>query len=396
MAKKRRNGEGSWGKKTMHGVVYCYYRDTQGHYTYAKTEKEVRAKIKANEEQAHIVKADSKLTVGGYMKSWLYDKKYKEVGVSLDSSTFDCYETALAKRLYDYPIATLQLSALDKNALMKYLKALAEKYSRGSIKKTWQVLTMGLSDEDFELNKFVPEIKFEKIKIPSESNVAVKKKIIQFTSNEDMDTLYSEALRKTNAGTYYYGNAARLLAFIMYSGLRVAEASGLQWKDVDMRKGLITVAQTYSQIRSRDENGNMIGYEYIVKSPKTESSFATIPYRQRGGEILQLMDSMNPKHTPTDFVFLTDTGTPFMKRHVLHTLKRMLNHTHLTEKGYTVHDLRHGYGSILYQENVDIYTISKLLRHKDIQTTANIYVATTPDILKNVLDKVDSKSDQSF
>ena len=294
-------------------------------------------------------------------------------------------------RFYKYHIANLQLSALSKDALRDYLKELSQKYSRGSIKKTWQVLKLGLMDDEFELYQFVPKIDYKRIKVPDERHCVVKTKNIQFTSNEDMETLYNEALKKKSTGAYYYGNAAKLLAFIMYSGLREAEACGLQWKDVDLDKHLITITQTYNQISERDEFGNKIGMKYVVKDPKTDSSAATIPYRQRAADILEIMNNMYPKHKPNDFVFLTDTNTPFQKRHVLHTLKRILKNAGLEHKNYTVHELRHGYGSILYQEGVDIYTISKLLRHADIQTTANIYIDTTPDTLKNTLATVDAK-----
>ena len=46
MARKRKNGEGSWGKKTIKGKVYRYYRDVDGKYTYGATEKEIKEKIK--------------------------------------------------------------------------------------------------------------------------------------------------------------------------------------------------------------------------------------------------------------------------------------------------------------------------------------------------------------
>ena len=37
--KRRKNGEGSWGQKTIKGVVYQYYRTADGKYTYGKTAK---------------------------------------------------------------------------------------------------------------------------------------------------------------------------------------------------------------------------------------------------------------------------------------------------------------------------------------------------------------------
>ena len=395
MAHKRQNGEGSWGKKNIKGVTYFYYRDAQQHYTYGKSQKEVKEKLeKAKEKKEkieHLVPDDDKLTVGDYMKVWLYERKYHNVGIDLESTTFDCYENSLTKRLYGYPIADLQIASLDEKNLSKHLKKLAETYARGSIKKTWQVIRLALTDQKFELYNHVPKINYSDIRVPKESLCAKKAKDIEFTSNEDMETLFAEALKKKPTGAYVYGNAARLLAFIMYSGLREAEACGLQWKDIDMKNDMVSINQTYNIIKERDDHGNAIGTKYIIKAPKSESSTATIPFRKKGKEILEIMEEMYPNHKPTDFVFLTDTNTPFQKRHVLHTLTRMLKNTGLDDKGYTVHALRHGYGSILIQEGVDLMTVSKLLRHKDIETTANIYIKVTPHSLKDKLAAVDNK-----
>ena len=43
---KRKNGEGSWGTKTINGFSYYYYRNSEGKYYYATTMKELKAKIK--------------------------------------------------------------------------------------------------------------------------------------------------------------------------------------------------------------------------------------------------------------------------------------------------------------------------------------------------------------
>lgn len=41
---KRKNGEGSYGTKKIKGIVYQYYRDSNGKYFYGKTMKELREK----------------------------------------------------------------------------------------------------------------------------------------------------------------------------------------------------------------------------------------------------------------------------------------------------------------------------------------------------------------
>ena len=224
MSKKRVNGEGSWGKKTINGIYYVCYRDSESHYTYGKTQAEVKEKLSRKPKK---IVCGNMTTFGEYVKDWLYNKKYHEVGISLQSTTFDTYEEALGQRFlkFDlYPLANRQLAALNSEMFKDYLKALASKYSRASIQKTWMVIKMCLSDEECVNYDKLPSLNYQKIKLPSEAVVAVKERKIEFTSNDDMDKLYHEAFRKNGKGTDLYGNAAKMIVFIMYSGLRVAEA----------------------------------------------------------------------------------------------------------------------------------------------------------------------------
>ena len=51
----------------------------------------------------------------------------------------------------------------------------------------------------------------------------------------------------------------------------------------------------------------------------------------------------------------------------------------------SAHELRHTYGTDLRRRGVDIYTIQKLMGHKDIKMTSEIYVENEIDVLKKNL-----------
>ena len=51
------------------------------------------------------------------------------------------------------------------------------------------------------------------------------------------------------------------------------------------------------------------------------------------------------------------------KRYIVHNYKPTL----------TAHDLRHGYATMLFEADVDVYTAKTLLGHADIETTMAIY-----------------------
>jgi site-specific recombinase XerD len=61
------------------------------------------------------------------------------------------------------------------------------------------------------------------------------------------------------------------------------------------------------------------------------------------------------------------------------SLKDFLKTEHLERCGVLFHKLRHNYATDLLSAGVDIAVVSALLGHKDIQTTANIYVKVQLD-----------------
>ena len=75
---KRRNGEGTWGKKTIKGTEYRYFRNTSGKYFYGKTEKEIKLKIKQYESSQSNLSSDKSYFVD-FIKDWLFNVKKNQI-----------------------------------------------------------------------------------------------------------------------------------------------------------------------------------------------------------------------------------------------------------------------------------------------------------------------------
>ena len=93
--KRRKNGEGSWGTKTIKGVTYQYYRDSDNKYTYGKTINEVKEKIKKKKKQNIHIQQSSAKTIEEYMLDWLSTTRQKK----LKQQTYDSYELIITKYL---------------------------------------------------------------------------------------------------------------------------------------------------------------------------------------------------------------------------------------------------------------------------------------------------------
>lgn len=376
---KRRNGEGTWGKKIIKGTEYRYFRNSSGKYFYGKTEKEIKSKIKQYELSQSNLNSDKSYFVN-FMKDWLFNVKKNQI----KPRTFDNYEKyyeMLILNYKNYTISDVQLCSLDSKILTKYFNSLTTKYSMSSIKKAQTLITQCF---DYAVDEGLIEINpMNKVKMPSQDVVIKKKKEIPFLSADDMEKLYIESNRiqeqgfkiNGNVGTLVYGNNAKFVILIMYTGLRMAEAQGLKWKDVDFENKCIYINRNLSSVKNRDRKSDDENlYKYEESTLKKNASKRTVPLSNRAYEVLCYLYNNNKKNSSEDYICLNKDGNIANQRNITRTLNAMLTRGKCDVQKCGLHTLRHSFGSYLVSEGVDIATVSKLMGHRDITTTYNVYI----------------------
>lgn len=128
-----------------------------------------------------------------------------------------------------------------------------------------------------------------------------------------------------------------------------------------LKKNTFTVNRSYSIV---------LGKGKIV--PPKHNSFRTLPLLPESIEILQ-----RQKH---DTLYVFPSPRSRKPEDPNHFSRRLRNwFARLPEDlRCTPHELRHSYASQLQRHGVDIYTISQILGHRDIEVTASVYVH--PDV----------------
>ncbi len=372
MAKKRKNGEGTWGEKKINGTTYKFYRDKNLKYTYGKTVSEVKQKLEnktlpLNTDNSHI-------TLSEYIMEWLNINKS-----SIEDTTLNAYEDAITTRLINYKkydLANVEMTSLNSKMFQDYLNSLAENYSLNSIKKTWGLIKSCITYAEIKKDIEPLHLK-ELVRTPSEAKVANKKREITAPTVEEVQLIYKELKRKRSNGKNRYGNAAYVIMLIMYTGLRVSEAIGLKWSNVDFDKNEIIIDQSLARVREVDDAGNTF-YQYKSKTVKTKQSKRSIPLPERAKEAIFYFEKY--KKEKDGFVCVNNKNlNHYTRRQIERTLERVVKNSDCIIKSYTPHILRHGYGSILLSKGVDIKIVSELLGHEDVSFTYNVYI----DIFKN-------------
>lgn len=208
----------------------------------------------------------------------------------------------------------------------------------------------------------------------------------------------------------FYAPRKQLAAMIMlYSGLRRGELIALQWKDIDLKEGTISVTKAVE----------MIGNQPKVKnSPKTSSSYRKVYLPQRLVEFLKteyektdrnplalVVTSANGKMlTESSFKRMWESyikdlnfeyGNRIDKQGKLATSKCNKNGIEITIRPFSPHCLRHTFATMLYFAGVDVLTAKEQLGHSDIKTTLQIYTHLDAQHKTKNMSKLDSYLDNA-
>ncbi len=177
-------------------------------------------------------------------------------------------------------------------------------------------------------------------------------------------------------------------------GLRLGEALGLRWQDVDFEHRTLTVAQALARIGSK-RFGAPGTLQFV--EPKTKRSRRTIVAPEGTLRALKTHRARQAQERlaagadwrDLGLVFTTRVGTPFGPRDAELDFKRILEKAGLPGK-IRFHDLRHSAASLLLAQGVEMRVIMELLGHSTITLTADTYSHVLPVLMEDAAAKMES------
>lgn len=169
---------------------------------------------------------------------------------------------------------------------------------------------------------------------------------------------------------------------MLYTGMRRGEICGLMWTDIDLEAGTYTVNRSIADVKGGGVKTN---------TPKWKS-YRTNPIEK---EFRTLLEELS-KNKTSIYVFPTINGTVQSPNSMSQkVIKRMNSRMPVNIPRLTPHELRHTYGTNLRRRGVDIYSIQKIMGHKDIKMTTELYVHNEVEELQKAINMADYKSTKS-
>ena len=172
------------------------------------------------------------------------------------------------------------------------------------------------------------------------------------------------------------------------TGMRKGELLGLKWTDLDWNKGTIRVQRQVQRVT---------GQGMVFMSPKTNAGRRTIPL---GVETLRILREHRTKQhheratsgsrwQENDLIFPSSVGTPQSPSNLLNSFKSVLKQAGLPIIRF--HDLRHTAASLMLNQGVPPFVVSKILGHSKPSTTMDIYGHLIPVMhegIGNLMDEL--------
>jgi integrase len=216
---------------------------------------------------------------------------------------------------------------------------------------------------------------------------ALKRKIVMHNVVHDLDREDRPGVRRQSEPRYLTAaELARLLAQMSdtfrpvaaacaYAGLRVSEALGLRWRDIDFQGGTIAVS---GQLGDTGE---------WLSTTKTHASAATVPMlpalsrelvahrTHQAGLNLALVRG-------DELVFTTARGRPQSRRNALRAVHVAGNNASLnsvTSEPVGLHDLRHSLVAIAFELGLSAPEVAVLVRHANPRVTLTVYAGLSGD-----------------
>ena len=379
--RKRGNNEGSIRKRQdgRWEAQYSIKRQSDGKTVrrslYSKSRQEVQEKLQEVLVSIHQDEyiEPSRITVGQWLYQWLrvYCLSLKK------NSTCAGYEDEIKLHIVPY-LGSIHLQDLKPQQVQLAVNALVQQgKAPATVRKAHAILHAALGraviDQMIKHN-------------PSEYTVLPKmeRRDIRYLTQTEQKR-FIQHLPDCSVG--------RALYFILGTGIRAGELSGLRWSDVQDDR--FTVRQTVR--RNRDFSEDAPTRTHLeFGTPKSNAGHRTIPLTTKMQELIQEHRRLQAatrlatggEWNDNDLVFCTEIGTPYELRNLNRVLHRTLKEAGLHTMG--AHSLRHSFATRAVEAGMDIRTLSEILGHTQVSLTMQLYVHSNMETKKKEMEKMDA------
>lgn len=363
-----RRKDGRWAAS----ITVGYGKDgrRRRRYIYGRTRREVAEKLKTMlaDQQRGMLADPTTETLGEFLQRWLRDV----VAQSTRPKTQEGYKVVVDKHITP-ALGQLPLQQVSPAHIQKfYADKLKEGRAPAYVRKMGAVLGRAL--EVAHRWRLIPMNPARLADRPK----AEQKEIKVLTPGQVTALLEASRSHRLNA----------LFVFLATTGCRIGEATGLQWPDVNLADGTVTIRQQLQWVGKPLRPGLV-----PLKTARSRRRIPLAPMALRAlekhrGRQAQERLKVGEGWGDWNLVFTTPIGTPvnpsnFRNRAFYPVLEKA------SLPRIRVHDLRHFATSAMLHSGADYRTVMDYLGHSQPSVTLGIYAHTLPGALQKAAARVE-------
>ena len=196
--------------------------------------------------------------------------------------------------------------------------------------------------------------------------------------------LTADEARRVLAAASQMRNAARWTVALAL-GLRQSEALGLQWPDIDLDRGTLSVRRGLHRVA---------GQGLVFEEPKSTRSRRTLALPSQLVEALRLHRAAQLKEhlaagserQDLDMVFTQPNGLPLDRKADWHAWRALLSAADVRQ--VRLHDGRHTAATLLLTAGVHPRVVMELLGHSQMRTTTDVYSHVMPALAREAAEQM--------
>lgn len=330
-------------------------------------------KAYADWKSGNIGITSEKVKLRDYLASWLENV----VRPNVKRTTFKSYHNAVGSRITPH-IGDIYLQELRPRDIDLWVNELAHAgLSQGTIRQTKTVLSIALKYAIYPA-ELITANPTTGINIPR----SAPRKVVERT------VITPEQFAAIPESNKFYP----LLKILYHTGLRISEALGLTWDDIDLDTGLLSISRqrlqsgyfdtpkTATSARTFYLDALFLSYLRALKKEQTKDELRLgqayqIAYESKNADrtLILLPKRLSPRVDAErrQLLCVHPTGVPYAHENARYTLYRL---------GLNSHSFRHTHATRLIESGAKPVDVAARLGHADATITQNLYAHDTVEM----------------
>ena len=170
----------------------------------------------------------------------------------------------------------------------------------------------------------------------------------------------------------------------LHTGIRIGELSALIWKDIDLEEEILYVRRNILRVRKNNRNETEESATQVIEQkPKSSDSVRIIPLPP---SLMPMLKKYRKEES--DYVICGVKSTWAEPRTIQYRFESILKNCQI--EYFNFHMLRHVFATRCVAIGMDVKSLSEILGHSNIQMTLNLYVHSTIQQKRMLMQQYDS------